>query len=301
MCYAGLGLVTQSCPALCDPMDCSPPGSSVREILQARILEWAATPSFRGSSWTRDQTHVSYISCIDRQVLYHQHHHSPNRVSPVFLWWLLQTSQGCAILHEASFPLQGFCPPSNSVQSLPPYSPQSPSPHPLLNPLSRLLSMAYRLSLTSFRFKIKISFILNTHFSCCPLSRLHSFPNSSPPRLSLIPSLPHAHSSVSSSLALVQTHQGQWQHSFQGLRWPPLLCAFLIQMLTCSSRGAQVLLQAVSTRDSKCSPSGFLPILLAANDPEPHSVLFPTPALAFETLLFSLGRLPLPSLIHSWI
>ena len=50
MCYAGLGLVVQSCPALCDPMDCSPPGSSVREILQARILEWAATPSFRGSS-----------------------------------------------------------------------------------------------------------------------------------------------------------------------------------------------------------------------------------------------------------
>ena len=35
-------LVTQSCPTLCDPMDCSPPGSSARGILQARILEWAA-------------------------------------------------------------------------------------------------------------------------------------------------------------------------------------------------------------------------------------------------------------------
>ena len=35
-------LVTQSCPALCNPMDCSPPGSSVHEILQARILKWAA-------------------------------------------------------------------------------------------------------------------------------------------------------------------------------------------------------------------------------------------------------------------
>ena len=35
-------LVAQSCPALCDPMDCSPPGSSVHEILQARILKWAA-------------------------------------------------------------------------------------------------------------------------------------------------------------------------------------------------------------------------------------------------------------------
>ena len=42
-------LVTQSCPTLCDPMDCSPPGSSVRGILQARILEWVAIFS-RGSS-----------------------------------------------------------------------------------------------------------------------------------------------------------------------------------------------------------------------------------------------------------
>ena len=39
----------QSCPTLCDPMDCSPPASSVRGILQARILEWVAMSSFRGS------------------------------------------------------------------------------------------------------------------------------------------------------------------------------------------------------------------------------------------------------------
>ena len=38
-------LVTQSCPTLCDPMNCSPPGSSVHGILQERILEWAAMPS----------------------------------------------------------------------------------------------------------------------------------------------------------------------------------------------------------------------------------------------------------------
>ena len=43
-------LVAQSCPTLCDPMDCSPPGSSVHEILQARILEWVAIPFSRGSS-----------------------------------------------------------------------------------------------------------------------------------------------------------------------------------------------------------------------------------------------------------
>ena len=41
----------QLCPTLCSPMDCSPPGSSVRGILQARILEWIAVPSSSGSSW----------------------------------------------------------------------------------------------------------------------------------------------------------------------------------------------------------------------------------------------------------
>ena len=42
--------LTQSCPTLCDPLDCSPPGSSVDGILQARMLEWAALSSSRGSS-----------------------------------------------------------------------------------------------------------------------------------------------------------------------------------------------------------------------------------------------------------
>ena len=48
-------LVAQSCPTICDPVDCSPPGSSVHEILQARILEWVAIPFSRGSSHPRDQ------------------------------------------------------------------------------------------------------------------------------------------------------------------------------------------------------------------------------------------------------
>ena len=39
-----MGSVTQACPTLCDPVDCSPPGSSVHGILQARILEWVAIP-----------------------------------------------------------------------------------------------------------------------------------------------------------------------------------------------------------------------------------------------------------------
>ena len=49
----------QSCPILCDPMDCSPPGSSVHGILQVRIVEWVAMPYSRGSSGPRDQIHVS--------------------------------------------------------------------------------------------------------------------------------------------------------------------------------------------------------------------------------------------------
>ena len=52
----------QSCPTLCDPIDCSPPGSPVPGILQARILQWVAMPSSRGSSKRRDQTQVSRIA-----------------------------------------------------------------------------------------------------------------------------------------------------------------------------------------------------------------------------------------------
>ena len=53
--------VTQSCPTLCDPVDCSPPGFFVHGILQARILEWVTISFSRGSSWSRDQTQVSRI------------------------------------------------------------------------------------------------------------------------------------------------------------------------------------------------------------------------------------------------
>ena len=60
----------QSCPRLCYPMDYSLPSSSVHEVLQARMLEWIATPSSRGPSPPRDRTQVSYISCTGRWVLY---------------------------------------------------------------------------------------------------------------------------------------------------------------------------------------------------------------------------------------
>ena len=54
-------LVTQSCPTLCDPTNCSPPGFSVHGILQARILEWIAIPFSRGTSKPRDRT---LFSCL---------------------------------------------------------------------------------------------------------------------------------------------------------------------------------------------------------------------------------------------
>ena len=75
-------LVAQSCPTLCDCVDCSLPGSSIHRILQASILDWIAIPFSRGSSWPRNQTWVSlpYL----RQILYHlsHHHQSP-------MWFLI--------------------------------------------------------------------------------------------------------------------------------------------------------------------------------------------------------------------
>ena len=69
LCLFSLGLekvkvseVAQSCLTLCDPVDCSLPGSSVHGIFQARILEWVAISFSRGSSWPRDQTWDSRIA-----------------------------------------------------------------------------------------------------------------------------------------------------------------------------------------------------------------------------------------------
>ena len=58
--------LAQSCLTLCDPMDCSPPGSSVHGIVQARILQWVAIPCFRGSSWPSDR---SLVSCMTGRFL----------------------------------------------------------------------------------------------------------------------------------------------------------------------------------------------------------------------------------------
>ena len=61
-------LVAQLCPVLCNPVDCSPPGSSVHRILQGKILQRVAISFSRGSSQPRDWTHISFTG---RQILYH--------------------------------------------------------------------------------------------------------------------------------------------------------------------------------------------------------------------------------------
>ena len=63
--------VCQSCRTLCDPMDCSPPGSSVHGILQARMLEWVAILLSRGSYRPRDRT---WFSCISGRFFYRLSH-----------------------------------------------------------------------------------------------------------------------------------------------------------------------------------------------------------------------------------
>ena len=68
----------QSCPTLCDPMDCSPPGSSVHGLLQARILEWVAMPSSRGPSQPSDRTSVSLAPALQADSLLLSHQGSPH-------------------------------------------------------------------------------------------------------------------------------------------------------------------------------------------------------------------------------
>ena len=82
---------------------CSPPGSSVHGILQERILEWVALLSSRGSSWPRDWTHVSYVSCMGRRVSPLVPPGKPRtvvRTQSTFLKWMNDTLFG---------PLRGRC------------------------------------------------------------------------------------------------------------------------------------------------------------------------------------------------
>ena len=63
--------VSQTCLTIWDGVNCRPLGSSVHGIFEAKLLEWVAISCSRGSSWPRDQTHLSRISCLGRWILYH--------------------------------------------------------------------------------------------------------------------------------------------------------------------------------------------------------------------------------------
>ena len=63
VCARACACSLQLCSTLCDPMNCSPPGSSVHGIIQSRTLEWVVISLSRGSSQPRDWTHISCISC----------------------------------------------------------------------------------------------------------------------------------------------------------------------------------------------------------------------------------------------
>ena len=106
-----LCLVTKSCPTLCNPIDYSPPGSSVHGISKARILEWVAISLSRGSSQSRDQSSIPYISCIVRWILncwtIREAHYLLLRVLPI------SRAQSCPTLcypMDCSLPGSSFCP-----------------------------------------------------------------------------------------------------------------------------------------------------------------------------------------------
>ena len=79
--------ITQSCLILCDLLDCSPPGSSVHRISQARILEWVFISYSRGFSRPRNWTR---ISCVGRQVVYHCT--TWEALASIICWLLIYTS-----------------------------------------------------------------------------------------------------------------------------------------------------------------------------------------------------------------
>ena len=75
-------LVAQSCPTLCNPMDCSPPGSSVHGILQARVLKWVVIPFSRGSPVRSQGSNPGLLHC--RQILYHLRHGNHTHTRSLF-------------------------------------------------------------------------------------------------------------------------------------------------------------------------------------------------------------------------
>ena len=84
-----------SCVQLfCDPMNCSPPCSSIHGILQARILEWVATPSSRGPFWPSDQTYVSALAdrCFTTSATGEAHLGHSIKIAALLVWFITDPS-----------------------------------------------------------------------------------------------------------------------------------------------------------------------------------------------------------------
>ena len=109
-------LAVQSCPTLCNPMDCSPPGSSVHGILQVRILQWIAVPLSGGAFLTQGSNlgflHYNKVSSLQSEPLYKLHSSpSPNLFLLYSLVWLY--------------------PPVTQARNMAPSPPSSPIAHPI--------------------------------------------------------------------------------------------------------------------------------------------------------------------------
>ena len=89
--------VAQSCPTLCKAVDCSPSGSSLHGILQARILEWGAIAFSRGSSWPSDWTRVSHISgrCFNLWARREAHEGIYIKMVNIDDYWIFTVVQDC--------------------------------------------------------------------------------------------------------------------------------------------------------------------------------------------------------------
>ena len=100
----------QSCLTLYDPMVCHSRGTSVHGILQTRVLEWVAIPFSRGSSWPRDGTCVSYVSCMAGWFLYHQgitrEAHKSKKLDPYVTWTISTLSHHVNDNHHIRSSLQ---------------------------------------------------------------------------------------------------------------------------------------------------------------------------------------------------
>ena len=94
--------VAQSCPTLCYPMDCSPPGSAVRGILQARILQWVAMPSSRGSFPTEGSNRGLPLC---RRILYGLCRQGSCMCVCVYLYMgICMRTRACSIVSDSAIP-----------------------------------------------------------------------------------------------------------------------------------------------------------------------------------------------------